>query len=600
MINIPFFSSKKTKTIKPVVLVVLDGFGIAPPSEGNAISLAKTPNIDSYKKNYPHTELIASGESVGLPANEVGNTEVGHLTLGAGRTMYQELKRIDMSIERGFFYDNKAFLKAAAHVNNNRSKLHLLGLIGSGHVHSSIEHLYALLQFCKKESIENVYLHIFTDGRDSPPQQGRNIVQEINERLKNLQLGEIATVSGRYYAMDRDRRWERTKKAYESIVLGKGMQAQDVVGAIDASYKTGKTDEFIEPTVVFRNGKPLATIDDNDAAIFFNFRIDRPRQLAMALVMKDFEKLKSFDFGYDKEKHREEGEVEIADTFQREKVPQNLFFVTMTQYAKDLEVGGIAFAPEQVVDSFPEIISKAGKKQMHMSESEKERFVTYYFDGLREEKFDGEEKHIVPSPKVATYDKKPEMSVAKLVSEFRKELEKDKYEFFVINFANCDMVAHSGNLKAAITAVEYVDKYLGELVSSVLSVDGTVLVTADHGNAEEMLLFPGNAYFITTSQGVVNTDHSNNPVPLLVIGDKFKNTGITIPKGSLADVAPTILQMMDIAIPDKMTGVNLLKDKSKDQQTTQNETGSNNTNSDEIEKKDVQEHAGYIAPQSEQ
>ncbi len=599
MIKIPFFSNKKNNPqIKPLVLVVLDGFGSAPASSGNAISLAKTPNIDSYFKTYPHTDLIASGESVGLPANEVGNTEVGHLTLGAGRTMYQELKRIDMSIEKGLFYDNKAFLKAVAHAKSNNSKLHLLGLIGSGRVHSSVEHLYALLQFCKKENMQNVYLHIFTDGRDSPPQQGIEILQDIQEKMKSLQIGKIATVAGRYYAMDRDRRWDRTKKAYDAIALGKGVQSNDPVAAIKSSYDAAKTDEFIEPTVITSEGRPVATINDNDAAIFFNFRIDRPRQLSMALVMKDFEKIKSFDFEYDKEMHREEGEVQIASTFQREKVPQNLFFVSMTQYAKNLKVGDVAFRPEQVVNSLSEVVSKTGLKQMHMSESEKERFVTYYFNGLREVKFEGEDVHIVPSPKVATYDKQPEMSLPKLVEEFKKELYKDKYHFFIINFANPDMVAHSGNISATIQAIEYVDKYLHLLVEAVLLVDGTVFITADHGNAEELLTFPNHAYFITSSEGDVNTDHSNNPVPLLIISNKYKNNSITLAKGSLADVAPTILGELDIQKPAEITGVDLLA--KSDSHTFEGQTGKpdsgGTTSSTEVNTKT---NSRFILPQYE-
>lgn len=602
MIYIPFLSRKKRNpNIKPVVLVVLDGFGNAPPSEGNAISIAKTPNIDSYLTTYPNTSLIASGESVGLPANEVGNTEVGHLTLGAGRTMYQDLKRIDISIEKGFFFDNKAFLKAAAHVKKNNSNMHLMGLIGSGHVHSSVEHLYALLQFCKKEDVSSVYLHLFTDGRDSPPQQGVEIVEEIRERLKNLNLGRIATISGRYYAMDRDRRWNRTKKAYDAIVSGKGAQATDAINAIESSYRSGKTDEFIEPTVIIQDGKPVGSISDKDSVIFYNFRIDRPRQLAMAFVMENFENLKSFDFGYDKEKFREEGEVPISETFQREKVPHNLFFVTMTEYAKDLPVNAIAFGPEQVINSLPETLSMAGRKQMHMAESEKERFVTYYFDGMREEQFEGENVHIVPSPKVATYDKKPEMSLPQLVEEFKKELWKDTYHFFVLNFANPDMVAHSGDIEATVKAIEHVDTHLNYLVNEVVSMDGTVLVTADHGNAEELLTFPTQAYFITSSEGNVNTDHSNNPVPLIVINKQLKNKRVNLPKGSLIDVAPTILNLMGIQKPQEMTGQNLLKfDASHPAKMSERDISAQQSRESGPTKKDsISKNPRFIPPQYE-
>ncbi len=558
MFNLPFFRNNKPK-VKPHVLVVMDGFGLAPSSAGNAISLAKKPNYDNLLKNYPNTELIASGESVGLPANEVGNTEVGHLTLGAGRVILQDLKRIDLAIEKGYFFDNEAFLKAATHVKTQNSKLHILGLIGSGHVHSSINHLYALLQFCKKESIAKVYLHLFTDGRDSPPKEALEIIEALERHLEVSKVGRIASVAGRYYAMDRDRRWERTEKAYKAIVLGHAIQTESAMDAVRSAYTRDQTDEFIEPTIIADRSGPVATVDDNDAVIFFNFRIDRPKQLTMPFILPDFENLKAFNFGYDPESSRNVGEVKLGATFVREKTVKNLFFVTMTEYQKDLPVSAVAFGPEEVMDPISIVISRLGMRQMHMAESEKERFVKYYFNGLREEKVLGEDDLIIASPKVATYDKKPEMSLPKLASEFKREVRRGVYDFFIINFANSDMVAHSGNLKATIAAIGYVDRYLNELVREVLAEDGVVFITADHGNAEELLTFPTSSFFFTTDKGVVNTDHSNNPVPFIVVANKFKGSEVKMSQGALSDVAPTILSLMNISKPDLMTGRNLLE-----------------------------------------
>jgi len=561
MFNLPFFFSAKRGrgAIKPVVLVIMDGFGIAPPSEGNAIARAKTPNYNSFLENFPHTELIASGESVGLPANEVGNTEVGHLTIGAGRVIYQDLKRVNLAIENGTFFDNKAFLGAALHVKKFNSKLHILGLVSSGNVHSSLEHLYALLQFCKKEEIPNVFLHIFTDGRDAPPNEGLEMAFKLEEHLKNIKIGQIASVSGRYFAMDRDRRWDRTQKAYQAIVQGLGIQALGAQEAIRQAYGSKHSDEFIEPTVIMKDSAPVATIDDNDAAIFFNFRIDRPKQLTLAFVIENFETLKSFDFGYDPVTNKKEGKVIFNSTFDRVKKPKNLFFATMTEYQKDLPVSAVAFGPEVVAAALGVVLSEAGLKQMHMAESEKERFVTYYFDGLREQPQAGEDTHIVESPKVATYDKKPEMSLPKLTGEFKKQLHKGIYHFFVINFANPDMVAHTGNIAATVSAIDAVDRYLEELVEEVLRYEGTVFVTADHGNAEELLKFPAATFFYTTSAGSVNTEHSNNPVPFIVINKVFASNPRALPKGGLNDVAPTILAFMGIQVPKAMTGQNLLR-----------------------------------------
>lgn len=552
------YSRNQKNGIKPVVLLILDGYGIAPPSSGNAITQARTPNLNFYQENFLYTQLIAAGESVGLPANEDGNSEVGHLTIGAGRVIFQSLKRINLSIENGSFFENPALVGAVAHVRAQNSRLHVMGLVGSGNVHSSMNHLYAVIEFAKRNNIQHVFLHLFTDGRDAPPQEAKSIVAEIENKIQDMKLGTIASITGRYWALDRDRRWERTKSVYDALVLGKGVPANSSKEAIDRAYAQGQYDEFIPPTVVTKGGSPVGTIQDNDAVIFTNFRIDRPRQLTMAFTMPDFETVHNFMFG-DVLEHTGHNEgITVNKTFVREKIMKNLFFVTMTEYQKGIPVSAIAFPPEDVQNSLSSVIAQAGLRQMHMAESEKERMVTFYFDGLKEERFAGEDTYIVSSPKVATYDKKPEMSVKKLVSQFKRVLARGEYHFIVLNFANPDMVAHSGNLKATIKAIEIVDKMVGELVSATLKADGTVLITADHGNAEELLTYENSSFYFTSEKGSVNTEHSDNPVPLFVIGNWAYKKGKQVPRGSLSDVAPTILGMMNIAIPTDMKGVNLL------------------------------------------
>ena len=542
-----FFDSKSEK-IKPIVLLVLDGWGVAPDSQGNAITLAKTPNMDSYK-SYPHGELIASGESVGLPANEAGNSEVGHLTIGAGRVVYQSLPRINIAIKEGTFYENQAFLAAAAHVIRYQSKFHIMGLVSSGTVHSSNEHLYALLEFCKRNKIAKVNVHLFTDGRDAPPDNGIKVVKEIEAKLEEIGVGQIASLCGRFYAMDRDGRWDRTKRAYDALVDGVGKKAVSAVEAMEASYKANQTDEFIEPTLITRSSSTAnlgphsqvtaGTIDNNDAVVFFNFRIDRPRQLTKAFTISNFDDAKK--------------------TFVRGRKLKNLFFVSMTEYEKGLPVSAIAYPPTKVQDTLGQLIANDGLKQMRLAESEKERMVTFYFNGMNDDPFKGEERDIVASPKVETYDKKPEMSVGKIVSRFKRYIGRNKYQLFVMNFANPDMVSHSGNIKATVNAIELVDKEIGEVVKTTLSKDGIVLITADHGNAEELLSYPTKSFFVTTETGTVNTEHSNNPVPIYIIGKTLSGNNLGGIRGSLADVAPTILYLMGRSIPSEMKGKNLLK-----------------------------------------
>lgn len=551
------FSKNK---IKPMVLLVLDGFGAAPASDGNAITLADTPNLDRYSSVYPYGQLIASGESVGLPANEVGNSEVGHLTIGAGRVINQSLKKINNSIEDESFYENEAFFQAVNHVKTLNTKLHIMGLVSTGSVHSSIKHFYSLVEYCVQKELTNVSFHLFTDGRDASPTNGAKVIQEIEARLKETRVGRIASVSGRYYAMDRDARWERTQKAYEAIVMGKGLTANSAVEAVKASYARNETDEFIKPTVILSRGRRSSVVDNNDAVIFFNFRVDRARQLTMAFVSGEFEKLKSFEIS-DKMHHgRAGGKIVKAKTFKREKWPSDVFFVTMTRYQRDLHVSAVAYPPEAATDSLPETLARNNLKQLHLTESEKEKMVTFYFNGAQEVNFPGEEVLIVPSKrKVATYDKKPEMSVYDVVKEFKKAISKDKFNFVIMNFANSDMVAHSGELKATIKAVEHVDKAVAEVVETTLAVRGTVVITADHGNAEELIKYPTGTFYYTTSKGEINTDHSNNPVPLYIIRSDLEGKGIKLGKGALSDVAPTVLSMMELKIPTVMTGNNLLQ-----------------------------------------
>jgi len=565
------FSGAQQTGIKPVVLLVLDGFGIAPPSNGNAVTQAKTPNLDKYKKIYPNGQLIASGESVGLPAGEEGNSEVGHLTMGTGRPILQSLPRIDKSIDEGEFFNNEAFLKAIDHVKANNSALHIAGLVGSGGVHSSTHHLYALLELCKRKSVPKLYLHLFTDGRDAPPKEGKSFIFEVQKRLDELKIGHIATLAGRYYAMDRDLRWERIKRVYDAMTLGKGITAESAEKAMETSYTNGKTDEFVEPTVILKDGKPIATVNDKDAFIFFNFRIDRPRELSMAFVIDNFEHLKGFSFGHDPHKDKYEAksssdeDTYSGDTFRREKIVKDLFFVTMTEYIdrKDLPVSEIAFPPETVEETAGKVIADNHLKQLRIAESEKERMVTFYFNGMKEIQFEGEDRHIVPSPKVATYDKKPEMSVHEVVDYFLQNLRKNEHSFYMMNFANTDMVAHTGDLKASIKAVEIADREMGRVIDATVAIGGTVIMTADHGNVEELVSFPVEGFYFTTSKGSVNTSHSSNPVPVIIANKEFENKPIKLPSGSLADIAPTILSILSLSVPSQMIGKNLLNSQNK-------------------------------------
>lgn len=534
---------------KLLVLIILDGWGIAPPGPGNAITLANLPNFKRFWAAYSKTELLASGESVGLPKGEPGNSEAGHLNLGAGKIVFQDLPRIDISIADGTFFKNPAFLEAIKFAKTNNSSLHLLGLIGQGGVHSSFHHLIALLNLAKNEKLKNVYLHLFTDGRDSPPTSALIYLNKLEEEIKKIGVGKIATLVGRYFAMDRDCRWKRTQKAYEALVLGKGKHTKSFVEEINNQYQKGITDEFLEPIILDKKG----LIKDNDAVIFFNFRPDRPRQLTKAFVLPDFENLKEEKMTFDP--YAEKYGLKIYEapsgtsTFKREKILKNLFFVTMTEYQKNLPVSAIAFPPQKVALPLARVLSDSNLRQLHIAESEKYPHVTYFFDGGREKPFSGEDWVEIPSPKVVTYDLKPEMSAYQVTNQVLARIKGGFYNFVLINFANPDMVGHTGVIPAGIKACETVDKCLGKLIPTILSLGGSAIITADHGNVEEM---------INLNTGEKDTQHSINPVPFILIDQKFSFSGKVLLRGVLADVAPTILHLLGIEKPSLMTGKSLI------------------------------------------
>jgi len=542
-----------------VCLTVLDGWGIAAPGAGNAITLANTPNMNKFLASFPHTQLEASGEAVGLPRGEAGNSETGHLNLGAGRIVYQDLARINLSIADGSFFQNPVLLGAFDFAKKNNSNVHILGLVGAGGVHSNLEHLFALISMSKLQNFTNLFLDLITDGRDSPPTASNIYINRIREIIKKEGIGTISSIMGRYWAMDRDRRWDRTAKAYFALTQGKGNLVKTPEEAIQMSYQIGKTDEFIEPSLITDpSGKPLSLIKDNDAIIFLNFRVDRPRQLTAAFIVDDFsDQSLSLDFDPYLEKYEKThlaSKVEhYHKVFDRGKKLSNLYFATMTCYSNSLVKAGakIVFEPEKVEIPLGGVISEAGLKQLRLAESEKERFVTYYFNGLSELAFSGEDRIIVPSANVATYDLKPEMSAYEITSKFIDSIKSESnYSFILINFANPDMVGHTGNIAPAIKAIEAVDDCIGKIANTVLAYNGTLLITADHGNVEEM---------INNKTGQIDTEHSNSPVPFICASNNFLGNSQTLQTGILADIAPTTLGLLNLSIPPEMTGRNLLE-----------------------------------------
>ncbi len=507
--------------MKKNFLLILDGWGYRKEKEGNAILLGNTPNYDYLMKNYPWTLLNASGESVGLPEGQMGNSEVGHLNIGSGRIVYQEITRINKAIRDGSFFKNKVLLEA---MKKGREKsLHLMGLLSDGGVHSHQEHLYALLKMAKNEGVKNVYIHVFTDGRDTPPDSGKEYIKQLVNKMDEIGTGKIATISGRYYAMDRDKRWDRTKLAYDAMVLGKGVEENNPLEAILNSYKNGITDEFIKPTVILENGKPTKTFEDGDTAIFFNFRADRARQITMALNEKDF------------------------NFFERERVVRLNFF-TFTEYEATFPYP-VCFPPETLKNILAEVMAQKNLKNLRIAETEKYAHVTFFFNGGVEKVFPGERRILIPSPKVATYDLKPEMSVFDVTDRLLKEVDKNIDDVFIINFANADMVGHTGVLEAAIKAIEAVDKCIGMLYEKVKEINGNLIITADHGNAD-MMIDP------VTKEPF--TAHTTNPVPFILITEKGKNYKLKN-GGALCDISPTLLDLMEIEKPVEMTGNSLIK-----------------------------------------
>lgn len=501
---------------KPVLLMILDGWGIAPADKTNAAAMAKTPNLDSYFANYPHTTLEASGKAVGLPAGQIGNSEVGHLNIGAGRIIYQSLTRIDKAIEDGDLYKNKELSRVMDETKQADKALHLLGLLSDGGVHSHIEHLLALICMAKVKGLTKIYVHAFLDGRDVGPKTALEYIHELEEGMAQIGVGKIATVSGRYYAMDRDKRWERVERAYKALVLGEGGKAASAVAGVEASYAAGVTDEFVEPfTVDGVDGKITA----GDGVIFFNFRPDRAREITRALHDEDF------------------------PYFARPEGARPVNYVCMTQYDATI-TAPVAFPPEEIKDTLGEVLAQHGLHQLRIAETEKYAHVTFFFNGGVEAPNANEERILIPSPKVATYDLQPEMSAEEVTQALLAELDKDKFDAIILNFANPDMVGHTGVLSAAITAMEKVDDCAGRIVRKVLSLGGSVCITADHGNLEKM----------AESDGSPNTAHTTNPVPFILVSKEQHK----LHNGILADIAPTLLQLLNIKQPAAMTGKTLI------------------------------------------
>ena len=509
-------------TKKPVMLIILDGWGIGEDYPGNAIKLANTPNFDNLMREYPNSLLDASGLAVGLPEGQMGNSEVGHLNIGAGRVVYQDLPKISKSIEEGDFFHKEEFLQAIDHAKKNKSKVHLLGLVSDGGVHSHLEHLYGLLELMKRNGQEDVFIHAFLDGRDVPPTIGKEHTSQVLDKIGEIGVGKIATVSGRYYAMDRDKRWERTKLAYDAITEGRGVLATSPTLAIEESYNEGVNDEFIKPIVVTEDGKPVAKVEEGDSIIFFNFRPDRARQLTRALLDVDFE------------------------GFERKRI-ENLFYVTMTEYDRTIEGTHVVYRSETPQNTLSQYISEKGLKQLKIAETEKYAHVTFFLNGGVEEPYENEDRVLIPSPKVATYDLKPEMSAIEVKDEVINRLKMDKYDLIVLNFANPDMVGHTGFIPAAKKAVETVDTCLGEIIEVLKEKNGKALITADHGNSEKLLDENGKPF----------TAHTTNQVPLILVG----HGDVKLENGKLADLAPTLLELLGLEKPAEMTGESLIVNK---------------------------------------
>lgn len=506
---------------KPIALIIMDGFGESKIVEGNAVLNAKTPNLDKLISEYPNTLIAASGMDVGLPEGQMGNSEVGHTNIGAGRIVYQDLTRVSKSIADGDFFTNEVLVEAMNNAKNGA--LHLMGLLSDGGVHSHIDHLKALIKMAKEQGVENVFVHGFTDGRDVAPTSALSFIEDVENYMNEVGVGKFASVSGRYYAMDRDKRWERVQLAYEAMVDGKGNTATSAKEAIEKSYADDKIDEFVVPTVIVEeNGQPVGLIKENDSIIFGNFRPDRAREITRALVCDEF-------VGF-------------------ERPCMKTFFVCLTTYDITIKNVHVAFKPQSLENTLGEYLAKNGKTQLRTAETEKYAHVTFFFNGGVEEPNEGEERLLVPSPKVATYDLQPEMNAPELTEKVLAKIDEDKYDFIVLNYANPDMVGHTGVVEAAIKAVETVDTCVGKIVDKILAKGGSALITADHGNAE-LMQDPETKTTITA--------HSTNPVPFIVVGEEFKTAKLR-EGGRLSDIAPTVLDMMNLDKPEQMTGESLI------------------------------------------
>lgn len=507
---------------KLTMLMILDGFGVNEKTEGNSVKLANTPNLDEILQKNPNTIIHTSGLEVGLPEGQMGNSEVGHTNIGAGRIVYQDLAKITKAIEDGDFFSVPEFVKAIENCKKNNSKLHIMGLLSDGGVHSHNRHLYALLEMAKRKDFENVFVHCFMDGRDTPPASGEGYITELEEKMKEKGIGQIATISGRFYAMDRDKRWERVSQAYNAIVNGEGEKAISAVSAIEESYQKEVFDEFVKPTVITnKNGEPVAKLENGDSVIFFNFRPDRAREITRSIVDKDF------------------------DGFETQKL--DTYFVCMTPYDETMPNVDVAYRKEELKNTFGEYISNKGLKQLRIAETEKYAHVTFFFNGGKEEQYIGEDRILVPSPKVETYDLKPEMSAYEVTDKVVEAIKSEKYDSIILNFANPDMVGHTGSVDAAIKALEAIDECVGNVVEAINEVNGVLLITADHGNCEQMVDY---------KTGEPQTAHTTNPVPLAIVGLPVNKK---IKEGRLADLAPTMLDLMGLEKPDEMTGESLLE-----------------------------------------
>ena len=503
-----------------MMLMILDGFGINENKKANAVKLANTPNIDKLMKTWPTTTIYTSGLNVGLPDGQMGNSEVGHTNIGAGRIVYQDLTRITKSIEDGDFFSIKELTGAIEKCQKNHSKLHIMGLLSDGGVHSHIRHLYALLELAKRKDFEDVYVHCFLDGRDTPPASGESYIMKLEEKMKEKGVGKIASISGRFYAMDRDKRWERVVKAYDALVNGEGEKATSAIAAIESSYQKEVFDEFVVPTIICNGDDPVATISENDSVIFYNFRPDRAREITRSLVDPEFKEFKT--------------------------KPLHLYYVCFTQYDETIPNVEIAFKPETLKNTFGEYVSKKGLTQLRIAETEKYAHVTFFFNGGEEKQYPGEDRILVPSPKVETYDLKPEMSAYEVTDKVVEAIGSDKYDSIILNYANPDMVGHTGNLEAAIQAIEAIDTCVQKVVEAVEEKNGIIMMTADHGNAEQMIDY---------KTGEPHTAHTTNPVPLVLIGVE----GVKLKTGKLADLAPTMLELMELPKPEEMTGESLIE-----------------------------------------